>query len=59
MGRKDKVAIRAATGRLDHADGVVTAAETALAGHAKELAAERAATRGREVAVPASAPDRV
>lgn len=57
-GRKDKTAIRSATTRLDHTEGVVNAAERSLAGDAKELAAERASTKERDAAVAAAAPER-
>ncbi|MFN2503843.1 MAG: hypothetical protein ABR540_06380 [Acidimicrobiales bacterium] len=57
-GRKDKTAIRSATGRLDHAQDVVKAAESALARHAKELAAERASAKERDAAIAIATPER-
>jgi conjugative relaxase-like TrwC/TraI family protein len=57
-GRKDKTAIRTATARLDHAEGVVRAAEHSLTGHVKDLAAERALAKERDAAVAAAAPER-
>lgn len=57
-GRKDKTAIRSATGRLDHAEGARKAAEHSLAGHVKDLAAERALAKERDAAVASAAPER-
>lgn len=42
---------------LDHAEGVVKAAERSLAGDVKELAAERASTKERDAAIAAAAPE--
>ncbi len=57
-GRKDKTAIRSATARLDHAEGVMKATEHSLTGHVKELAAERALGKERDAALAAAAPER-
>jgi hypothetical protein len=57
-GRKDKTAIRSATARLDHAEDVMKATEHSLAGHMKELAAERASAKERDAAIAAAAPER-
>ncbi len=57
-GRKDKMAIRTASARLDHAEGVIKAAEHPLTGSVKDLAAERALAKERDAAVAAAAPER-
>ena len=57
-GRKDKTAIRSATARLDHAEGVVKAAEHSLTSSVKDLGAERALAKERDAAVAAAAPER-
>jgi hypothetical protein len=57
-GRKDKTAIRSATAKLDHAEGVVKAAEHSLTGSVKDLAAEKALAKERDAAVAAAAPER-
>jgi hypothetical protein len=56
-GRKDKTALRSATTRLDHAEGVVKATERLLAGDVKVLAAERASAKERDAAVATAAPE--
>lgn len=57
-GRKDKMAIRTASARLDHAEGVIKAAEQSLTSHVKDLAAERALANERDAADAAVAPER-
>lgn len=57
-GRKDKLAIRSAAGRLDHAEGITKAAEHSLVGHVKVLAAERALAKERDAAMATAAPER-